>query len=240
MTTPRWRNSTRRLIRSFGFRAEDYASAIDFLDSGRVQNTACLVLDVRMPDMDGLECNVTSPAFNCRIPIVFVTAHVNGTTRGGRSRGCGGCFCASRHRTGIVQRHRGGFAAGFPGELPRQIRLDGVGHACSVTGLRKTSTAPPIARLWSSPFTCGEKTMGIRHECASDVAVPNHPYPASHIEDEARRFLTRRSEKVDRRRVSLSPESKRTGSSLRVEFRIEASSSTIEINGLRAGYLFFP
>src|SRR5882762_3105837 len=72
------RNSTRRLIRSFGFRAEAYASAIDFLDSGRVKNTACLVLDVRMPDMDGLELQRHLAAFNCRIPIVFVTAHVNG------------------------------------------------------------------------------------------------------------------------------------------------------------------
>jgi CheY-like chemotaxis protein len=47
------RNSTRRLIRLFGFRAEAFASAREFLDSGCPTETACLILDVRM--RDGLE-----------------------------------------------------------------------------------------------------------------------------------------------------------------------------------------
>jgi len=49
------RNSARRLIRSLGFRAEAFASAREFLDSGCFTDTACLILDVRMPRMDGLE-----------------------------------------------------------------------------------------------------------------------------------------------------------------------------------------
>ena len=55
------RNSTRRLIRSFGFRAEAFASAREFLDSHCLTDAACLVLDVRMPGMDGLSYNVSSP-----------------------------------------------------------------------------------------------------------------------------------------------------------------------------------
>ena len=49
------RNSTRRLIRSFGFRAEAFASGREFLDSGCLTETACLILDLRMQGTDGLE-----------------------------------------------------------------------------------------------------------------------------------------------------------------------------------------
>ena len=48
------RNSTRRLIRSFGLRVEAFASGREFLDSGCLTETACLILDLRMPGMDGL------------------------------------------------------------------------------------------------------------------------------------------------------------------------------------------
>ena len=49
------RKSAQRLISSFGFRAEVFASAQEFLESGRVRETGCLILDMRMPEMDGLE-----------------------------------------------------------------------------------------------------------------------------------------------------------------------------------------
>jgi FixJ family two-component response regulator len=71
------RNSTRRLIRSFGFRAEAFASPQEFLESGRVKDTACLVLDVRMPGMDGLELQYLLASKNHLVPIIFVTAHAN-------------------------------------------------------------------------------------------------------------------------------------------------------------------
>jgi FixJ family two-component response regulator len=71
------RQSTRRLIRSLGHRAEAFASAEDFLDSGRGRETACLILDVRMSGMDGLELQRRLAASNPAIPIVFITARAS-------------------------------------------------------------------------------------------------------------------------------------------------------------------
>jgi len=63
------------LLKAMGFRAEVFASAKDFLNSAQLNHTACLILDVRMPGMDGLELQRQLAAADCRIPIVFITAH---------------------------------------------------------------------------------------------------------------------------------------------------------------------
>src|SRR5262249_19888856 len=68
------RQSTFRLIRSFGYRAEAFATGEEFLASPAVSEAACLVLDVRMPGMDGLEVQRRLAGTRGRIPIVFVTA----------------------------------------------------------------------------------------------------------------------------------------------------------------------
>jgi len=71
------RDSTVRLIRSFGFRVEAFASAEEFGNSGYLEETACLILDVRMPGMDGLELQHRLSEAGQRIPIVFITAHAD-------------------------------------------------------------------------------------------------------------------------------------------------------------------
>ena len=67
------RPSTLRLIRSFGYRAEAFGSGEEFLGSPVAAETACLVLDVRMPGMDGLEVQRRLAEKDAQIPIVFLT-----------------------------------------------------------------------------------------------------------------------------------------------------------------------
>ena len=67
------RQSMLRLIRSFGYRAEAFGSGEEFLRSSLVAVTACLLLDVRMPSMDGLEVQRRLAENGAGIPIVFLT-----------------------------------------------------------------------------------------------------------------------------------------------------------------------
>jgi len=69
------REAIQSLLRSVGFRAKTFASGEQFLQSDQIEHTACLILDVRMPGMSGLELQRRLMATQCRIPIVFVTAH---------------------------------------------------------------------------------------------------------------------------------------------------------------------
>jgi Response regulator len=68
------RSSMRRLLRSSGMRAEAFASAEEFIQSGFLDSTACLLLDVSMPGMGGLELQRRLAEMDRRIPIVFLSA----------------------------------------------------------------------------------------------------------------------------------------------------------------------
>jgi FixJ family two-component response regulator len=63
------------LIQSAGYKAKGFRSAEDFLESRQLLNTACLILDVRMPSMGGFELQHRFAAGNHRIPIIFITAY---------------------------------------------------------------------------------------------------------------------------------------------------------------------
>jgi len=71
------RQSARRLIRSFGYRAEAFGSGRAFLDGVEDQHICCLLLDVRMPEMDGLEVQRRLTERGLRIPIVFLTGRAS-------------------------------------------------------------------------------------------------------------------------------------------------------------------
>ena len=69
------RDGLHSLIRSVGLRAETYASAQEFLDARRPDAPACLVLDVRMPGLSGLDLQQKLSEAEMEIPIIFITGH---------------------------------------------------------------------------------------------------------------------------------------------------------------------
>jgi FixJ family two-component response regulator len=69
------RKATGRLIKSFGFTVEVFASGEEFLRFGSLRITACLVLDLQMPGMNGLQVQSHLAAAGYRIPIIFITAY---------------------------------------------------------------------------------------------------------------------------------------------------------------------
>jgi FixJ family two-component response regulator len=71
------RQSTDRLIRSFGYRTQVFGSGREFVNSEAADLAACLLLDVRMPGMDGLDVQRTLAQRGARIPIVFVTGQAS-------------------------------------------------------------------------------------------------------------------------------------------------------------------
>jgi FixJ family two-component response regulator len=71
------RNSLENLIRSFGFRAQGFPSAEAFLSWRQARDTVCLILDVRMPGMNGLDLQRQMTTRNWRVPIVFITSHAD-------------------------------------------------------------------------------------------------------------------------------------------------------------------
>jgi FixJ family two-component response regulator len=69
------------LIESEGLSTLCFGSAEQFLDSDARHKAACLIADIRMPGMSGLELQAKLKAESCRIPIIFVTAHGDAETR---------------------------------------------------------------------------------------------------------------------------------------------------------------
>jgi len=69
------RESLDSLIRSIGMEVRVFASAEDFLNSAHPRKPDCLVLDVRLPGMSGVELHHRLLARNRRVPVIFITAH---------------------------------------------------------------------------------------------------------------------------------------------------------------------
>ena len=76
------RRTTALLIESFGLRAAAFESAEGFLKSGQLHDTACLIVDVQMPGMNGLQLQSHLAAEGCAIPIIFITAYDDRESRG--------------------------------------------------------------------------------------------------------------------------------------------------------------
>jgi FixJ family two-component response regulator len=76
-----FRESMRRLLRSLGYAVEAFPSAADFLASARLGETACLIADVHMPAMTGLELHEHLIAAGYAIPTILVTAYADSDVR---------------------------------------------------------------------------------------------------------------------------------------------------------------
>ena len=68
------REATKGLVRSLGYAAATFASSEEFLNSDLLNDTSCLITDVQMPGLNGLELQSRLIAMGCRIPVIFVTA----------------------------------------------------------------------------------------------------------------------------------------------------------------------
>jgi FixJ family two-component response regulator len=69
------RSALQGMMKAVGWTAQAFASAEEFLKSGQQTQTACLIADIRMPGMSGLELQAKLNAEHCRIPTIFITAH---------------------------------------------------------------------------------------------------------------------------------------------------------------------
>ena len=69
------RGALEGLLKAVGLPAQAFASAEEFLKSGQQRQASCLITDIRMPGMSGLELQAHLNAERCRIPIIFITAH---------------------------------------------------------------------------------------------------------------------------------------------------------------------
>jgi FixJ family two-component response regulator len=69
------RSALQGLLKSVGLSAQAFSSAEEFLKSGRQHEVGCLVADIRMPGMSGLELQAKLNIDHCRIPTIFITAH---------------------------------------------------------------------------------------------------------------------------------------------------------------------
>jgi FixJ family two-component response regulator len=72
---PSIRRSLTNLLRSVGFRVETFPTAIDYLKSSQIEGPGCLVVDVRLPDMSGLDLQREVARAAAPRPIVFITGH---------------------------------------------------------------------------------------------------------------------------------------------------------------------
>jgi FixJ family two-component response regulator len=68
------REATRAFVRSLGYLADTFASSEEFLSSGRVRDSACLIADVQLPGMNGLELQRLLLNQGHRLPVIFMTA----------------------------------------------------------------------------------------------------------------------------------------------------------------------
>jgi len=75
------RGAVSRLLRAAGLTVKSFVSAEDLLDSGELDATGCLIVDIRMPGMSGLDLLAELNSRQCLVPTILITAHGDETLR---------------------------------------------------------------------------------------------------------------------------------------------------------------
>jgi FixJ family two-component response regulator len=99
------RVATENLVRSLGYIALVYPSAEEFLRSSRIGEIACLISDVQMPEMNGLELQDELRQRGLRFPIIFITAFPNPSAEGRALKGGAICFLRKPFRARDLINH---------------------------------------------------------------------------------------------------------------------------------------
>ena len=99
------RRALQGLLKEAGLQAKAFSCAEEFLDSGQQYETACLITDIRMPGMSGLDLQVKLNAQNCRIPTIFITAHGDADMRSNALRAGAVEFLAKPFKNDVLLEH---------------------------------------------------------------------------------------------------------------------------------------
>jgi FixJ family two-component response regulator len=110
------RVATHRLVRSLGYTAHTFASADEFLRSSQLNDTSCVIADVQMPGMSGLELQNLLQTQGHRLPIIFITAFPAESVRAQALEAGAACFLSKpfdartliKHLDAAVKSHSGG------------------------------------------------------------------------------------------------------------------------------------
>jgi FixJ family two-component response regulator len=113
------RQALESVVKAAGFTTETFGSAEAFLDSIPMNSTKCLILDVRLPGMSGIELQRRLRAKNSGIPIIFVTAHGDASTRErAMEDGAVGFLNKPVRRQTLLDAIHAALERGQPGESP--------------------------------------------------------------------------------------------------------------------------
>jgi len=99
------RVATHRLVRSLGHVAHTFASADDFLRSSQLNDTSCVIADVHMPGMSGIELQNLLKTQGHRLPIIFITAFPEESVRAQALEAGAACFLSKPFDAHILIKH---------------------------------------------------------------------------------------------------------------------------------------
>jgi len=113
------REATKGLVRSLGYRVSTFSSAEEFLQSDRVNDTSCLITDLHMPGLSGIELQNRLIADGHSMPIIFITAFPDDGVRTRAMKAGAICFMSKPfsddHLIGCLDRALKAFAPGAVG-----------------------------------------------------------------------------------------------------------------------------